>query len=142
MMLGMSTTITAPRKYATVHITSPDVVDIVAQTDQTFILVPKAPGTSSVLILDEKSAPISSISVFVSAPIGPGQIFVHNGARISDAQVFACVPGAGCRFEGDVASRQIPPPPPSKSVSTTDSVTTQERNTSTTHSETKTQQLQ
>jgi len=109
MRVGMSRSIAVTRPFRTIHITNPDIVDVVAQTDLNAILVPKAAGATNVVILDEKSNLISAVNVVVTPGKDPGRVLIHNQALLASSTNFHCDPD-GCELEGESTVKAQPLP--------------------------------
>jgi Flp pilus assembly secretin CpaC len=106
---GMSRAFTVARPFRTIHITNPDIVDAVAQTDQAAILVPKAAGMTNIDILDEKSVRIASVNILVTDDT-PGRVVVHNKALLSSATFYRCGV-TGCEYVNEITVQEPAPLP-------------------------------
>ena len=113
---GLSTSITVNRSFSKIYIANPDIVDVVAQTDRTAILVPKGPGMTNIDIVDDKAERINSVNILVAGYGTLGRVVIHSGAQLSSYSVYSCAPGCE-RVEENVSKQPAPtPPPPLNSV--------------------------
>ena len=87
---GMSRSITVQRAFKTIYITNPDVVDVVARTDHTAILVPKNVGATNIDVVDEQAQVINTVNVVVDNFPGYGRVQVYNKASPNSFTSFQC----------------------------------------------------
>lgn len=95
---GLSRSITVQRPFKTIFITDPIVVDVIARTDHTAILVPKSVGATNIDIVDEQSQVINTVNVVVDNFPGYGRVQVYNKASANSFTTFQC---------GDVACQSV-----------------------------------
>src|SRR6185312_14937608 len=121
-------TIQLDRPFATMHVTNPEIVDILPLSDRAATLVPKTGGITSVDIVDDKATLVSSLIVRVTpanfAPPVPvvGRVEVHNNwAHIGSSTVYLCGL-AGCQFVHEEELKAAPPPIPQPARVTNNSV--------------------
>ncbi|MBV9430309.1 MAG: pilus assembly protein N-terminal domain-containing protein [Hyphomicrobiales bacterium] len=112
---GYSNTIHVSRPFSTIHITDPEVVDIVLTTDRTATLVPKAAGATNVDIFDDKNRLISGINVVVNADEKPGQVRIFDHQSLTSHTSYHC--GANtCRYFEETITKQQPQMTETRSV--------------------------
>ncbi|HKH20912.1 MAG TPA: pilus assembly protein N-terminal domain-containing protein [Gammaproteobacteria bacterium] len=107
--LGVSATIEIARRFSTIQIADPTVLDVVAETDRSATLVPKAAGITSLNILDENGAPISRLLVEVNE-IGPSRIIIHNKALLTSHTAYRCS-DSRCEYVNEVTATEPYPLP-------------------------------
>jgi Flp pilus assembly secretin CpaC len=103
LRLGISTMINVSRRFATLHIIDPNIVDAVAESDRMVNLVPKSVGATNIDILDEKNVWIARLYIRVDHNIAkaqetmretyegvPGRIKIHNHKRLGSATIYSC----------------------------------------------------
>jgi hypothetical protein len=112
---GFSNTIRVARPFSTIHITNPDIVDIVVTTDRTATLVPKAVGATNVDFFDDKSMLISAVNVVVNADEIPGQVRVFDHQALTSNTSYHCGPNI-CRYFEETITKEQPPITETKSV--------------------------
>jgi Pilus formation protein N terminal region len=95
--MGITATFTTDRPFKTIHIVAPEIVDAVAQTDRSAILVPKSPGATGLTVFDENSVSIAELLVFVDE-IGLGRVKIHNQARLGSVSFYRCGETVGCEL--------------------------------------------
>jgi hypothetical protein len=104
---GYSNTIHVSRPFSAIHITDPDIVDIVLTTDRTATLVPKAAGATNVDFFDDKNMLLSGINVIVSAEEVPGQVLIFDHPLLTGHTSYHC--GANtCRYFEETITKQQP----------------------------------
>jgi len=112
---GYSNTIHVSRPFSTIHITDPDVVDIVLTTDRTATLVPKAAGATNVDIFDDKNRLISGINVVVNADEKPGQVRIFDHQSLTGHTSYHCGVNT-CRYFEETITKQQPQVTETRSV--------------------------
>ncbi|MBV8963331.1 MAG: pilus assembly protein N-terminal domain-containing protein [Hyphomicrobiales bacterium] len=112
---GYSNTIHVSRPFSTIHITDPDVVDIVLTTDRTATLVPKAAGATNVDIFDDKNRLISGINVIVNADEKPGQVRIFDHKSLTGHTSYHCGINT-CRYFEETIAKQQPQVTETRSV--------------------------
>ena len=113
---GMSRSITVARAFKTIYITSPEIVDIIARTDHTAILVPKTAGATNIDIVDDQSQVINTVNVVVDNFPGYGRVQVFNKPSPNSFTTFQCGESA-CQSVGvDVAEPLAHPVPSANPV--------------------------
>src|SRR5262249_32120378 len=95
--MGTSATFTTDRPFKTIHIVDSNIVDAVAQTDSSVILVPKSPGATGLNVFDENSGSIAELLIVVDE-IGLGRVKVHNQARLGTVSFYRCGQNIGCEL--------------------------------------------
>jgi hypothetical protein len=104
---GYSSTIYVSRPFSTIHITNPDIVDIVLTTDRTATLVPKTAGATNVDFFDNKNMLISGINVIVNADEVPGQVLIFDHQSLTGHTSYHCGPNT-CRYFEETITKQQP----------------------------------
>jgi hypothetical protein len=122
---GMSKHVEVAKTFKTIHITDPNIVDVVVISDRTAILVPKNAGSTNIDFLGEGLPELLAtvnVVVAVSEYAVPGRLKIHEG--VASERTFSCV--NGCDLVNEKASQvQAPaPPPPVRSVTQRESVST------------------
>jgi Flp pilus assembly secretin CpaC len=110
LQTGMSTTIKIGRPFRTIHITNPDIIDALPISDQSAILVPKAVGATNIDIIDEHSARIASVNIFVGEVPGNLRVEVHNKKLVTSSTVYRCG-NTGCVYVDEVQAKEPSPLP-------------------------------
>jgi Pilus formation protein N terminal region len=95
--VGSTATFTTDRPFKTIHIVDPNIVDAVAETDRSVILVPKSPGATGLTVFDENSGSIGELLIFVDE-IGLGRVKIHNQARLGSVSFYRCGETVGCEL--------------------------------------------
>ena len=113
---GMSRSITVTRAFKTIYVTSPEIVDVIARTDHTAILVPKAVGATNIDIVDDHSQVINTVNVVVDNFPGYGRVQVFNKASPNSFTTFQCGEAA-CQSVGVDVVESLPHPIPGPSPS-------------------------
>jgi putative type II/III system pilus formation protein len=88
--IGITATFTTDRPFKTIHIVDPNIVDAVAQTDRSAILVPKSPGASGLTVFDEDSGSIAELLIVVDEIGLVGRVKIHNQARLGSMSIYRC----------------------------------------------------
>ena len=112
----MSRSITVTRAFKTIYVTSPEIVDVIARTDHTAILVPKAVGATNIDIVDDHSQVINTVNVVVDNFPGYGRVQVFNKASPNSFTTFQCGEAA-CQSVGVDVVESLPHPIPGPSPS-------------------------
>jgi Pilus formation protein N terminal region len=112
---GYSNTIHVSRPFSAIHITDPDIVDIVLTTDRTATLVPKAAGATNVDFFDDKNMLISGINVIVSAEEVPGQVLIFDHPSLTGHTSYHCGTNT-CRYFEETITKQQPQVTETRSV--------------------------
>jgi hypothetical protein len=107
----MSKHVAVAKPFKTIHITDPNIVDVVAISDRTAILVPKTAGSTNIDFLGEETSELlATVNVVVAVPeyAVPGRVKVHEG--VASERTFSCV--NGCDLVNERASQVVAPAPP------------------------------
>jgi Flp pilus assembly secretin CpaC len=115
---GMSKPIKVARPFKTIHISDPEVIDMVTVTDQLAIVVPKKPGRTNVLFLDASPAVVTGMNVSVENYPAYGDVEVHNKALLTSATNFRCGE-TGCHFVDETTVKEPAALPRGHSENTT-----------------------
>jgi hypothetical protein len=108
MTQGKSTTISVAIPFRTIHITNPDIVDIVLTTDRTATLVPKAPGATNVDFFDEKNLVIAGVNVVVNVNELAVQTRIYDHHALTSYTSYHCTPDVCQYFEETVTKEPAP----------------------------------
>ena len=96
LLPGLSAQFRLSRIYSSVYVADPNIVDVIAQTDHSGILVAKKPGRTNVLIADESHNIIADIYITVNNFLGDyNRIEIHNKRQLANSSNFRCSP-IGC----------------------------------------------
>ena len=99
MQPGYAKQYEAPKRFATMMIADPKVVDGLAATDRLVTFTPQAPGETNVLFLDDNGRQVAEVVVFVQLP---GRVVrIHNHPKLSGTTTYRCRKETGCVFESE-----------------------------------------
>jgi hypothetical protein len=96
--MGITATFTTNRPFKTIHIVDPNIVDAVAETDRSAILVPKSPGATGLTVFDEDSGSIAELLIVVDEIGLVGRVKIHNQARLGSISIYRCGDTIGCEL--------------------------------------------
>jgi Flp pilus assembly secretin CpaC len=129
--VGTARIIRTTQPYTGANIASPEIADILPQTDQSAELIARSTGQTTVLFLDEHKNLLSSILVRVIPTVEsktgetettfediPGRVRIYNGSSLSAVSFYRCNQN-NCEFMHETPPRIAPP-----QVTTTNTVTT------------------
>jgi hypothetical protein len=106
--LAPITTISVAIPFRSIHITNPDIVDIVLTTDRTATLVPKAPGATNVDFFDEKNLVIAGVNVVVNVNELAVQTRIYDHHALTSYTSYHCTPDVCQYFEETVTKEPAP----------------------------------
>lgn len=111
LVKGMATAIAFEGVFKSIHIGDPSIVDFVPESDHRALLVPKAPGSTNIEVLDDKLELMESLEIQVDAfPAAYGHVVVHNKALLNSQTNFRCA-SDDCVYTGEITVQEPAPLP-------------------------------